>query len=319
MRALELTDGQLRFRTDYPVPSVPDDATRVHVIQAGICETDLQLVAGYMGFSGVPGHEFVGIAESGPFAGQRVVGEINCNCHQCEFCQRGLGNHCPHRSVIGILNQDGAFADSLLVPHANLHRVPDDMSNDLATLVEPVAAALQIAEQVDLTPEMRAIVVGDGRLGNLCAQALKHQVKDVCVVGKHPEKLQSFETLGITTCLLDAIPGDLSADLVVDCAGSNSGLQTALSLVRPRGTVVMKTTVAQEHQLALASIVIDEITVVGSRCGPFAKAINAIVQQQFQLDDFVTARFPLRDFENAFRRAVEKDALKVILQIAEND
>ena len=319
MRALELTDGQLHLRTDYSVPSVPDDATRVHVIQAGICETDLQLVAGYMGFSGIPGHEFVGIAESGPFAGQRVVGEINCTCQQCEFCQRGLGNHCPNRSVIGILNHDGAFADSLVVPHANLHRVPDDMSNDLATLVEPVAAALQIAEQVQLTSDMRAIVVGDGRLGNLCAQALKPHVKEVAVVGKHPEKLKTFENLGITTYLLDAIPRDLSADVVVDCAGSNSGMQTALSLVRPRGTVVMKTTVASEHQLALASIVIDEITVVGSRCGPFAKAIAAICEGQFKLDDFVTARFPMRDFEAAFQRAVDKDALKVILEIADTD
>ena len=315
MRALELVDGQLGFRGDYPEPVAPDGSVIVRVTQAGICETDLQLVAGYMGFSGVPGHEFVGIAESGRFVGQRVVGEINCICNQCEFCGRGLGNHCPNRSVIGILNHDGAFADRLIVPEANLHPVPNDLPDDLATLVEPVAAALQIPEQVSLSEEMSAIVVGDGRLGNLCAQALKKRVGEVLVVGKHADKLGLFESQGMKTCLLHELPHNLSADLVVDCAGSNSGLATALSLVRPRGTLIMKTTVAAEHQLVLAAVVIDEVTIVGSRCGPFDKAILAITNGEFSLDGFITARYPIEEFATAFEHARKPDALKVIVEI----
>lgn len=315
MRALQLLDGKLQLRTDYAEPTPPVGGTKVRVLQAGICETDLQLVAGYMGFSGVLGHEFVGVAESGPLAGRRVVGEINCICNKCDLCHRGLGNHCPHRSVIGILNHDGAFADYLSVPDANLHAVPESMSDDLATLVEPVAAALQIPEQVTLSPGMRSVVVGDGRLGNLCAQVLQQAECTVTVVGKHAEKLKAFEGIGIATCLADQLPVDRSADLVVDCAGSDTGLAAALALVRPRGTIVMKTTVAAEHRIALAPIVIDEVTLVGSRCGPFAKAIKAIEQGRFQLDNFVSGRFALEDYRAAFDRAKEKDALKVILEV----
>ena len=315
MRALELTDGRLQLRAAYPDPTPGVGSTRVNVLQAGICETDLQLVAGYMGFSGILGHEFVGIVETGPLAGQRVVGEINCVCNACEMCSRGLSNHCANRTVIGILNHDGAFADALIVPEENLHRVPDEMSDDLATLVEPIAAALQIPQQISLSPGMRAVVVGDGRLGNLCAQVLKTANCDVLVVGKHKAKLAAFSALEIETCLLSETPTDRAADLVVDCAGSNSGLATALSIVRPRGTVVMKTTVAGEHEVSLAPIVIDEISVVGSRCGPFDKAIKAIVNGQFQLDDFISGRYPLEQFEAAFAQATGKDALKVILEM----
>ena len=319
MRALELVDGQLRFREDYPAPTAGSGSVIVRVTQAGICETDLQLVAGYMGFSGVPGHEFVGIAESGSFAGQRVVGEINCVCNNCNFCSRGLGNHCPHRTVIGIVNHDGAFADRLVVPEANLHRIPDRLSDDLATLVEPVAAALQIPEQIVLDKNMDAVVVGDGRLGNLCAQVLSKRVGSVRVVGKHAEKLRMFGGMDLETMLLPEVPANLAADIVADCTGSSSGLATALSLVRPRGTVVMKTTVAATHQLALAPVVIDEVTIVGSRCGPFDKAIKALAADEFSLEGFVSAHFPIDDFSTAFARAKEPDAIKVILQINSTD
>lgn len=316
MRALVLRNSELSLESNRPEHAVPDDCVRVRVLQAGICETDLQLVKGYMGFSGVLGHEFVGVAESGKFAGQRVVGEINCVCNSCPMCDRGLGNHCPTRTVIGILNHDGAFAESLIVPEENLHTVPDSMSNDLATLVEPAAAALQIPEQVELNESQRAIVLGDGRLGNLCAQVLKAAGCSVLVVGKHPPKLARFEKLVIETCLLADAPTDRSADVVVDCTGSESGLAMALQLVRPRGTVVLKTTVAGDHQLSLAAVVIDEISVVGSRCGPFAKAIEAIQQDQFGLSDFVSARYRLDDFAAAFEHARSPDALKVVFDIA---
>ncbi|MEM7313300.1 MAG: alcohol dehydrogenase catalytic domain-containing protein [Planctomycetota bacterium] len=319
MRALQLKDSELTLRHDYPQVEVPDSWTRVRVIQAGICETDLQLLAGYMGFSGILGHEFVGVAETGPHAGHRVVGEINCVCEQCEMCDAGLGNHCPNRSVVGILNHNGAFADSLVIPNRNLHRVPDSMSDDLATLVEPVAAALQIPDQVDVEPGMKAVVVGDGRLGNLCAQVLKSHGCKTHVVGKHAAKLEVFDRLGdITTHLLPESHDLGGFDLAVDCTGSSSGLETALRLVRPRGTVIMKTTVADPHQLSLAAVVINEITLVGSRCGPFDKAIHAIGSGRINLDGFVTARFSLEEFETAFKRAQDKDALKVILTITDS-
>lgn len=316
MQALYLEDGRLRLETHYREPEVPTGSIRVRVLQAGICETDLQLVKGYMGFRGVPGHEFVGIAETGPLAGCRVVGEINCVCRDCDLCRRGLGNHCPNRTVIGILNHDGAFGESLVVPEANLHAVPDSMSDDLATLVEPVAAALQIPEQMSLERGQQCVVLGDGRLGNLCAQVLQTAGCDVLVVGKHEEKLRHVSALGINTVLLADVPGERRADLVVDCTGSDSGLRLALQLVRPRGTVIMKTTVAGDHQMSLAPIVIDEITLVGSRCGPFAKAISAIEAGQFGLEGFVSARFRLEQYEAAFEHARSPQALKVILEVA---
>lgn len=317
MRALVLDGTQLSLHTDYPVAEVPEDSTRVQVIQAGICETDLQLIAGYMGFAGVLGHEFVGVAESGPFAGKRVVGEINCICNDCDACRQGRGNHCPNRSVVGILNHDGAFADSLVVPNTNLHEVPDQMPDDLATLVEPVAAALQILEQLTVQPGMRAIVVGDGRLGNLSAQVLKGAGCDVSVVGKHSPKLATFADLNMDTYLLGASDKlARTGDIVVDCTGSSSGLATAIGLTRPRGTLVMKTTVAENHQLSLAAIVIDEITMVGSRCGPFDKAIEWLAAGKLQLDNFVSDHFSLQAYEHAFRRAQEKDAMKVMLQMS---
>jgi threonine dehydrogenase-like Zn-dependent dehydrogenase len=312
---LAVVDGQLTFLPSHPVATPGDGQVRVRPIQAGICETDLQLVQGYMGFSGVLGHEFVGIAESGPWAGERVVGEINCICEKCAFCDRGLGNHCPNRTVIGILNHDGAFAESLIVPQRNLHRVPAEMSNDLATLVEPAAAALQILEQIEIVPNQRSVVLGDGRLGNLCAQVLKSAGCDVLVVGKHQQKLARIEALDIATIQLgDAEPAQ-AADVVVDCTGSTTGLETALSLVRPRGTVVLKTTVAGVHELSLAPVVINEITLVGSRCGPFDKAIAALRDDVFQLDDFICGRYALDEYERAFAHARAPDALKVVFEI----
>lgn len=315
MNALILEGGSLRFEPDRAEPDVPEPMVRVRVLQAGICETDLQLVQGYMGFSGVPGHEFVGIATSGQHAGQRVVGEINCTCRECSLCARGLGNHCSHRTVIGILNHDGAFAESLLVPAGNLHRVPDSMPDDLATLVEPVAAALRIEEQLDLSHAPDSIVLGDGRLGNLCAQALHSAGCPTQVVGKHELKLERLRRLGISTTLLGDVNPKPVADLVVDCTGSASGLALALSLVQPTGTIVLKTTVAAAHELALAPVVIDEVNVIGSRCGPFDKAIAAITSGRFDLSDFVSARYRLDQFEQAFDHARDPSALKVVFEI----
>jgi len=189
MRAVILENNTLSNATDYPSPNARGDEVLVRVLRAGVCETDLQLIRGYMGFSGVLGHEFVGVAESGPFKGRRVVGEINCSCWTCATCRAGRPSHCPTRSVIGILNHDGAFADFIAVPQRNLHVVPDSMPDDVAVFTEPVAAAFQIPAQIAIDERARVVVLGDGRLGNLCAQVLARLSSNVTVVGKHAEKL----------------------------------------------------------------------------------------------------------------------------------
>src|SRR4030095_16964568 len=255
-----------------PAPAPAEEEVMVRVTRAGVCETDLQLIKGYMGFRGVLGHEFVGVAESGPLAGRRVVGEINCACWSCATCRMGLPTHCPNRTVLGILNHDGAFADLIAVPQRNLHEVPDTLSDDVAVFTEPVAAAFQIPSQIAIRRTDRIVILGDGRLGNLCAQVLARLSDHLLVVGKHPEKLAILAAMGVATALLSGQLDERAWDMVVDCTGSESGLPAALKLVRPRGTIVLKTTVAGQQTLAWAPFVIDAITLVGSRCGPLDHA-----------------------------------------------
>lgn len=301
MRAVRVDEAGLAFG-EHEVARARPGEVAVRVLQAGICETDYQIVAGYMHFAGILGHEFVGVAQSGPLAGQRVVGEINCGCGRCEACRGGLANHCPHRSVLGILNRDGAFADELWLPAGNLHAVPDAISTDAATFVEPLAAAFQIAEQVDLESEQRAVVLGDGRLGNLCAQVLRLSVGQVVVVGKHRSKLEVFRRQDFSTALLDEATRLGKHDLVVDCTGSASGLELALQLVRPRGTVVLKTTVAAAHTLSFAPVVIDEIRVIGSRCGPFPRALEALKRGEVDVRPLITERISLEQVPGFLQR-----------------
>ncbi len=316
MRAICLDQNGVRFQPEHASPVPLSEEVLVDVIEAGICETDLQLAQGYMGFVGVLGHEFVGMARSGPFAGARVVGEINCNCRKCPRCQSGLGNHCAHRTVVGIHQHDGAFADQVAIPHASLHLVPDSISDDQAVLIEPLAAALQIQQQIELSPKQSVIVLGDGRLANLCAQVLSLQVKNIQVVGKHELKLSRLKRLGIKTIQLQDLVCEKEFDLVVDCTGSVTGLPLALQLVRPRGTIVMKTTVAADHNVSLAPIVIDEINMVGSRCGPFGLAIESLKAGRFDLSNLVTHRFKLEEATDAFRTAVDPSAFKVVFDVA---
>ena len=313
MRALLLKD-QVSFRTDYPEPSVSGNNVLVRVLAAGVCETDLQLVRGYMGYTGVLGHEFVGVAENGPYVGRRVVGEINCSCGTCSLCLRDLPTHCENRTVIGILRHDGAFADYLVVPQRNLHLVPDSLSNEVAVFTEPVAAAYQILVQVPVRATDRVIVLGDGRLGNLCAQVLAASTQHLLVVGKHPGKLALLAARGIRTALLSAVPVERAADIVVDCTGSETGLPTAMNLVRPRGTIVLKTTVAGTQTLAWAPFVIDEITMVGSRCGPFDRALAALARGEVDVTPLIQERLPLERGVEALELA--KQRLKVLLQVS---
>jgi threonine dehydrogenase-like Zn-dependent dehydrogenase len=319
MRAVVLEKNALSNATDYPSPTPRGDEVFVRILRAGVCETDLQLIRGYMGFKGVLGHEFVGVAESGPFKGRRVVGEINCSCWTCATCLAGRPSHCPNRTVLGILNHDGAFADFIAVPQRNLHVVPDSMPDDVAVFTEPVAAAFQIPAQIPIGEHDRVVVLGDGRLGNLCAQVLARLSSNVTVIGKHAEKLALLngpaQGYGITTKLLSGIEPDHSADVVVDCTGSPTGLPTALSLVRPRGTIVLKTTVADEQTMALAPIVIDEVTIVGSRCGPFDRALKALAAGEVSVLPLISARYALSDGVAAVEHARNRPALKVLIDV----
>lgn len=315
MRALVL-DDQVELRTAHSAPTPGRDEVLVRVSCAGICETDLQLVRGYMGFRGVLGHEFVGVAESGQFAGRRVVGEINCSCWLCETCRSGFPTHCPSRTVLGILNHDGAFADLVAVPQRNLHLVPDSLPDEIAVFTEPVAAAFQIPAQVNVGRHDRVVVLGDGRLGNLCAQVLAGISDRVLVVGKHPEKLSLLQSLGITTALLPDMASERLADIVVDCTGSDTGLPTALGLVRPRGTIVLKTTVAGTQTMPWAPLVIDEVTLVGSRCGPFDEALAALERGLVDVLPLISQRFDLSRGVEALEQAKAKTVVKVLLDVA---
>jgi threonine dehydrogenase-like Zn-dependent dehydrogenase len=315
MRAIVL-DDDVRFQESRPAPVPRDGEVLVQVSRAGVCETDLQLIKGYMGFRGVLGHEFVGVAQSGPYAGRRVVGEINCACWRCETCRRGLPTHCPNRTVLGILDHDGAFADSIAVPQQNLHPVPDALPDDVAVFTEPVAAAFQVPAQVPIARDDRIMVLGDGRLGNLCAQVLAAVSDRVLVVGKHQSKLALLKSMGIETATLsDALP-ERSADVVVDCTGSETGLPAALRLVRPRGTIVLKTTVAGVQTLAWAPFVIDEVTLVGSRCGPFDRALQALEEGRVRVEPLISERFDLSDGLRALERAQAKGVLKVLIDVS---
>jgi len=257
----------------------------------------------------------VGVAQSGPFAGHRVVSEINCSCSHCDTCLAGRPGHCPHRRVIGILNHDGAFADLVAVPQRNLHVVPNSIPTDVAVFTEPVAAAFQIPVQLSLGPNDRVVVLGDGRLGNLCAQVLAEICDRVLVVGKHREKLAVLASLGLATCLLADRPTDRTADVVVDCTGSETGLPTALALVRPRGTVVLKTTIAGDQTMPWAPVVVDEVTIVGSRCGPFNRALAALAAGRISVRPLISGRFSLSEGVTALERASAPSVLKMLLDV----
>jgi threonine dehydrogenase-like Zn-dependent dehydrogenase len=268
MKALFWNGQKLSLEPSYPAPCANDTNALIKVQLAGICSTDLQIFKGYMGFKGVPGHEFVGHVVDGAkeLRGKRVVGEINFGCGHCPACDRALSRHCANRKVMGILDADGAFAEFVSVPVANIHVVPTEVSDEEAVFTEPLAAAFEILEQIQINPGDEILVLGDGKLGFLCAQALKLTGAKVTVLGKYPEKLNLIKRCAIRTILLNEWTPRLF-DIVVEATGAASGLEIALNAVRPRGTLVLKSTIAGAHQLSLAPLVINEITVVGSRCG----------------------------------------------------
>ena len=311
-------DNGLKYVTDYPEPEPRPGWARIRVSVAGICKTDMEIMKGYMGFRGVLGHEFVGIvdrSDHSSWVGERVVGEINAACGRCSWCSEGLGRHCPERTTLGILNHDGCMAEFCVLPTENLLVVPPDISNERAVLTEPLSAACEILEQIPVGGRERVVVLGDGRLGILCSWVLASVTPDVTIVGHHPEKLRLAEWRGIRTALsADEIePG---ADLVVEATGSGQGIVTAMSLCRPRGTIVLKSTVAIQGDVNLAPMVINEQTVVGSRCGRFSDGLQIMKDfPDMPLERLLTDRYPLDNVETAFVRAQQNDALKVLLDI----
>lgn len=335
MRSLHF-DGTAVQLKSAPTPAPGEGEVLIRVHAAGVCQTDLEIAKGYMGFTGILGHEFVGTIEKlgkgapHEWMGKRACAEINCVCGKCEMCSRGLSSHCTRRSVIGILNHDGAFADYIAVPVRNLHAVPEHVTDEEAVFVEPLAAAFQILRQVPIERRTRVTVLGDGRLGQLCAQVLARTGCVLALVGHHEDKLSLAEKL----CLPAGLPArankagpqfrvslerDLrptrDQDVVVDCTGRAEGFERALTLVRPRGTVVLKTTVASAKPLNLAPIVIDEITILGSRCGPFAEAVHGLASREVNVLPLVSKRVTLEQAEKVFAPGASTASLKTVIRI----
>lgn len=322
MRALAF-DQSLAFHARHPDPPTDAGDTLLKVRQAGICATDLEITKGYMGFHGVLGHEFVADVISSPdkaLVGKRVVGEINVVCGRCDLCLAGLSTHCRARTVLGIQGRDGAFAEFVRLPAVNLHALPAAVDDDAAVFVEPLAAAFQILKQVGSlltsTATRRWVtVLGDGRLGLLAAQVLRDAGCPVRVIGKHAQKLALCEKWQIRSRPLDEIVPRHDQDVVVDCTGSASGFEMAMQMVRPRGTIVLKSTFAAGKPLNLAPLVIDEINVVGSRCGPFREAIRALAERRVDVASLIHRRMRLEQGVEAMELAGRAGVLKVMLTV----
>jgi threonine dehydrogenase-like Zn-dependent dehydrogenase len=315
MRALLLDEG-LQVVEDYPTPEPAPGEALIHIRVAGICNTDLELAAGYQQFRGVPGHEFVGVVERAPDAesweGRRVVGDINATCGECTTCRAGRSTHCPNRTTLGINGRNGAFAEYLTLPVRNLHLVPTSIPDEIAVFTEPLAAACEILEQVHVRPTDRVVVLGDGKLGLLCAQVLALTGCDLTAIGRHKEKLDILTQYGVHTTL-DSDSLARSADLVVEATGRPKGYGAARRLVRPRGTIVLKSTYHGSIDADLTMAVVDEITLVGSRCGPFAPALRLLEQRLVNVIQLIQARYRLADAVTAFEHAAQRGALKVLV------
>jgi len=315
MRAVWVDNKQIAVR-DIEPPAPAEGEVLVRVRLAGICSTDLEIVKGYGGFTGVLGHEFVGTVEStsSKLAGRRVVCEINCVCGRCDMCQRGLANHCRRRSVIGIVGRNGAFAELIAVPERNCHVVPEGVSDEEAVFTEPLAAAYQILRQVPMDKKTSVAVVGTGRLGLLIAQVLAKHAGQVIGIGRNPKTLAELDRQRIRSMAVDQIAQFETYDIVVEATGSPEGLPLAMRLVRPRGTIVLKTTSATSAALDLTPLVVNEITVVGSRCGPFGDALNALARKEIDVTGMISRTLPLAEATKAMTLAAQPDHIKILLK-----
>lgn len=307
---------QIRLVQDYVEPEPLPGEALIRTTLAGICNTDLEIVRGYAGFQGVLGHEFVGIVDRAgdpALVGQRVVGEINAACGVCPTCRAGRPTHCPNRTALGIRGRDGVLADSFCLPAHNLYPVPDTISDAEAVFTEPLAAACEILEQIHVHPTDRAVVLGDGKLGLLVAQVLALTGCELTAIGHHREKLALLAARGIHTQIGDeGLVG--RADLVVECTGQAEGFDTARRIVRPRGTLVLKSTYHGLVRVDLSRLVVDEVHVVGSRCGPFGAALRLLAQHLVEVTSLIEAEYPLDQAVTAFEHAGQRGALKVLVR-----
>lgn len=316
MRALTFDGANLQYQPDAPEPTPPAGEALIRIRLAGICNTDLEIIRGYMSFRGILGHEFVGEVvrcEDNPeLVGRRVVGEINAYCGQCATCRRGDPTHCPRRTTLGIFQRDGAMADYVTLPSKLLYSLPDSIPDRWAVFTEPLAAACEITRQIQILPTDRVVVMGDGKLGLLIAQVLQLTGCDLLAVGRHSAKLAILEQRGIPTRLAgeEIKPG---ADVVVEATGSAEGFAAARSLVRPRGALVLKSTFHGDVTLNLSMLVVDEITLLGSRCGPFPAALRLLEQRLVQVEPLIHATYPLDQGLAAFEQAAAPGVLKVLL------
>jgi threonine dehydrogenase-like Zn-dependent dehydrogenase len=315
-------DGSLRMVQDHPVPRPGENEALIRVLMAGICGTDIEITRGYKQFKGIPGHEFVGIVEqvNGAYArlvGKRVVGEINCSCHACDYCNQGLTRHCGQRTVLGILGRDGVFAEYVTLPLENLWEVPDGAADEEMVFVEPLAAVYEIIEQVHIRPTHSVLVLGDGKLGLLAALALAGAGHNIVLAGKHAAKLAIAMQQGIKTVRADELQKK-AYDIVIEATGSTGGLEAALSFVKPRGTVVLKSTTAADMTINLSAAVVDEITITGSRCGPFAPAIECLSAHRIDVRPLISAVYPFELSLKAFDEAAAEGRLKVLVDFRTN-
>jgi alcohol dehydrogenase len=315
MVSVHLDAGRVEIRHTAP-PERPEGFALIRLIQAGICNTDLELQRGYYGFSGVPGHEFVGevvAADTKELVGKRVVGEINLACGHCSWCRRGVGRHCPGRSVLGIVRHPGAFREFLTLPEGNLHVVPDSIPTEAAVFTEPIAAACEILDQVQMPCGSQVAVLGDGKLGLLVAQVLQVNGYRVHQFGRHPEKLKIAANAGVTTQVRgDHLP-KAEYRWVVDATGSQAGVHAAIGMVEPQGTIVLKSTVHGEIPVETAPVIVNEITLIGSRCGRFEPALELLRLGAIDVSSMISDRMPLASAPAAFARASQPGVLKVLL------
>jgi alcohol dehydrogenase len=323
MLAVHLEAGRVEIRKQ-PLPRVPRGFARIRMLAAGICSTDLELQRGYYGFRGTPGHEFVGEvvaaedaedtedAEDASWMGKRVAGEINLACGHCSWCARGWGRHCPTRTVLGIVKHPGAFREFLTLPLGNLHRVPASISNEQAVFIEPLAAACEILDQVRIAHGERVAILGDGKLGLLVAQALHAHGAAVHLFGRHREKLALVS--GVATEVIGKKLPEREYPFVVDATGSAGGLRSAIAMCMPRGTVILKSTVHGLVPIDTAPAIVNEITLVGSRCGRFEPALRLLAAGKVRVDALISEEFALDRAPKAFARAATKGVLKVLLR-----
>ncbi len=316
MKALWLENQTLSLRDDLPMPGPAEGEALVRVRLAGICSTDLEMVRGYYPFTGILGHEFVGEVLDAPdpaWRGVRVTGEINLTCGDCAACRRGDATHCPSRTVLGILEKNGCFAEYLTLPLQNLHRVPDSVPDEAAVFTEPLAAALEIQQQIHVLPSDQVLIVGAGRLGQLIAQTLALTGCDLHVVVRHDYPQEILAARRISTLTEDQI-AERTYDWVVEATGAPGGFALARKAVRPRGTIVLKSTYAGDLAVNFSSIVVDEITLIGSRCGPFEPALRLLESGQVDPAPLITARYLLADGIAAFEHAAQAGVFKILLE-----